>query len=47
MGIDGGYAPYSFLDSSGGFIGAAPDYLSIIAMSLGIQFKPVPNLSRP
>ncbi|UTW04437.1 transporter substrate-binding domain-containing protein [Amphritea atlantica] len=45
VGVDAGYAPYSFLDASGNFTGVVPDYLNILSMSLGVAFKPVPDIS--
>jgi signal transduction histidine kinase/DNA-binding response OmpR family regulator/HPt (histidine-containing phosphotransfer) domain-containing protein len=45
IGIDGDYAPYSFLDKDGRYLGIAPDFIKIIGQRLGIKFEPVPNLS--
>lgn len=45
IGIDAGYAPYSFLDSDGSFVGVAPDFLALIGEKLGITFEPVQDLS--
>jgi len=47
IGIDAGYAPYSFLDKDKHFIGVAPDFISILSKSLGINFEPVPDLTWP
>jgi len=47
IGIDAGYPPYSFLDKNKKFIGVAPDFISILAKGLGINFEPVPDLSWP
>ena len=47
IGIDAGYAPYSFLDKNNKFIGVAPDFISILSKGLGITFEPVPDLSWP
>lgn|GEM_PF-1644593 len=45
IGIDTGYAPYSFLDKNNKFIGVAPDFISILSKSLGISFEPASGLS--
>lgn len=47
IGIDAGYAPYSYLDKDQQFIGVAPDFISILSRSLNIEFEPVPKLSWP
>lgn len=47
IGIDAGYAPYSYVDEDGQFIGVAPDILSLVASRLGIRFEAVPGLSWP
>lgn len=47
IGIDAGYAPYSFLDTDGKFIGVAPDFINLISKKLGIKFEAVPDLSWP
>lgn len=47
IGIDGGYAPYSFVGQKGEFIGAAPDFLTRVSVITGLTFEAVPNLSWP
>ena len=47
IGIDANYAPYSFTDSDGKYIGVAPDILALLETKLGIQLKPVAGLSWP
>lgn len=47
IGIDAGYAPYSFLDKNGSFIGVAPDLISLISKKLGVKFEAIPGLTWP
>ncbi|MBT4045249.1 MAG: transporter substrate-binding domain-containing protein [Rhodospirillaceae bacterium] len=47
IGIDAGYAPYSFLDADGQFVGMALDFLARIEASTGLEFEPAPGLSWP
>lgn len=47
VGIDAGYAPYSFLEKGGSFIGVAPDFIALISKKLGIKIEAVPDLSWP
>jgi diguanylate cyclase (GGDEF)-like protein/PAS domain S-box-containing protein len=47
IGIDAGYAPYSFLDKENNFIGVAPDFISILSQALNVNFEPIPDLSWP
>ncbi len=47
VGVDGAYAPYSFLDSTGEFTGIAVDFIRQIEQRLGVAFVPVPGLSWP
>lgn len=47
IGVDAGYAPYSFLDSDGTFIGVAPDFINLLSKKLGVSFKVTPDLSWP
>lgn len=47
IGIDAGYAPYSFLDTDGSFIGVAPDFIELLGNKLGVKFEAVPDLSWP
>lgn len=47
VGVDGGYAPYSFVNDKGEFIGLAPDILKLISKMTGLQLKMVPDLSWP
>jgi len=47
IGIDAGYAPYSFLDNDGSFVGVAPDFISLIGEKLGITMEAVPDLAWP
>ncbi|MEG3637794.1 transporter substrate-binding domain-containing protein [Magnetococcus sp. PR-3] len=46
VGVDGGYAPYSFKDGEG-FKGIALDILSIVSERTGLTFQAVPDLSWP
>ena len=45
VGVDSGYAPYSFLDPEGQYTGVAVDYLSLLSEVLGIRFEIVEGLS--
>jgi ABC-type amino acid transport substrate-binding protein len=45
IGIDSGYAPYSFLDDKQNFVGVAPDFLKKIGSMTGLNFDPVPGLT--
>ena len=45
IGIDYGYAPYSFVDDNGNVKGVVKDYLDILQKKLGIHFVVVSNLS--
>lgn len=47
VGVDAGYAPYSFLNDKGAFIGVAPDYLKLLSDVLGVSFQPVKDLTWP
>ena len=47
IGIDAGYAPYSFLDTNNKFIGIAPDFVDLVSEKLGVTFEAVPNLTWP
>lgn len=47
IGIDPGYAPYSYLDGNGNFVGIAPDFLQRISAITGLTFEAVPGLSWP
>jgi len=47
IGFDAGYAPYSFLDKDGTFIGVAPDYVTLLSEKLGITFEAIPDISWP
>ncbi len=47
VGVDGDYAPYSFLDSARNFIGVAPDFLHRIGEVTGLTFELVPELTWP
>nr|CRH06350.1 putative histidine kinase. Containing 3 SBP_bac_3 domain, PAS_3 domain, His KA domain, HATPase_c domain,2 response regulator receiver domain and Hpt domain [Candidatus Magnetococcus massalia] len=46
IGIDGGYAPYSFVDKEG-FSGIAPDTIRLIEQRTGLTFEAIANLSWP
>lgn len=45
IGIDAGYAPYSFVDQQGQLQGVVADFLPVIERLLGIRFEIVSNLS--
>lgn len=45
VGVDAGYAPYSYLDKDGAYIGVAPDYLELLSDVLGIKFEIEKGLS--
>lgn len=47
IGVDSGYAPYSFFDKQGRFQGVAADFLGRIADLLGIRLDVVGGLSWP
>ncbi len=47
IGVDAGYAPYSYFDTNGDFNGVAAEFVARIESLLGIRFKPVGNLSWP
>jgi len=47
IGVDSGYAPYSFFDKQGRFQGVAAEYCAQIADLLGIRLEVVPGLSWP
>ncbi|MBT9567395.1 MAG: PAS domain S-box protein [Thiobacillus sp.] len=47
LGIDTGYAPYSFVDEHGRFRGVARDYVAYLESVLGIRFEIVSNLDWP
>ncbi len=47
LGVDEGYAPYSFIDQRGHFKGAAADFVELLEKRLGIRFKPVRGLKWP
>lgn len=47
MGIDAGYAPYSFLNEKGELQGVVRDYLAYLEPVLGVRFEIVANLSWP
>lgn len=45
IGLDTNYAPYSFLENGDTPAGVAPDFITIIKNSLGIDFIPITNRS--
>lgn len=45
IGLDAGFAPYSFLDSDGRFIGIVPELLPLLEEMLGVEFVSAGNLS--
>ncbi|MEH6625691.1 MAG: transporter substrate-binding domain-containing protein [Motiliproteus sp.] len=47
IGVDSGYAPYSFIQSDGSYQGIAMDFVSILSKQLSIEMEVVPNLSWP
>lgn len=47
VGVDGGYAPYSFFDKQGRFQGVAAEFSTRVADLLGIRLEVVPGLSWP
>jgi len=47
IGVDPGFAPYSFIDAHGKPVGAASEISARVAELLGVQFDMVPGLSWP
>ncbi len=47
VGVDSGYAPYSFFDKQGRFQGVAAEFCQQVADRLGIRLEVVPGLSWP
>lgn len=47
IGVDAEYAPYSYRDSNGNYIGLAVDYLQLLSDQLDVNFEIVPDLSWP
>ncbi|MGB5747841.1 MAG: transporter substrate-binding domain-containing protein [Desulfobacterales bacterium] len=45
IGVDPGYAPYSFIDESGKYAGVSADFVHIIRERLGIDMEMVPGLN--
>ncbi|RME33960.1 MAG: hypothetical protein D6786_06220, partial [Gammaproteobacteria bacterium] len=45
LGVDPGYAPYSFFDEQGRFQGVAADLIHRYEGLLGVRFEPVPGLN--
>ncbi|MGB9441567.1 MAG: transporter substrate-binding domain-containing protein, partial [Desulfobacterales bacterium] len=44
IGVDPGYAPYSFVDESGKYSGVSADFMHIIGERLGVRIEMVPGL---
>ena len=47
IGVDPAYAPYSFVDDDGHYVGIAMDFMDAISAQLGVEFEVVPDLSWP
>ncbi len=47
VGIDAAYAPYSYRDNNGQYVGLAVDYLQLLGKQLNVNFEIVPDLSWP
>lgn len=47
IGIDADYAPYSFINREGRYVGVAPDILALLEKQLGLEFQVVPDLNWP
>ncbi|MCJ7809561.1 MAG: transporter substrate-binding domain-containing protein, partial [Desulfobulbaceae bacterium] len=45
IGVDPGYAPYSFVNESGEYSGVSADFVQIIRDRLGINMEMVPGLN--
>ena len=45
IGVDPGYAPYSFVDESGRYSGVSADFMQIISERLGVTVEMVPGLN--
>ncbi len=47
IGVDPEYAPYSFIDNNGAYVGVAMDFMALLGEQLGVEFEVVPGLSWP
>ena len=47
LGVDAGFAPYSFVDEQGKFQGVAADFATAIGRMLGVRMEMTPELSWP
>ncbi|WP_210547084.1 transporter substrate-binding domain-containing protein [Rhodoferax sp. PAMC 29310] len=47
IGVDPGYAPYSFLDANGRPAGVASELTALVGQKLGVKLEMVPNLTWP
>jgi ABC-type amino acid transport substrate-binding protein/signal transduction histidine kinase/ActR/RegA family two-component response regulator len=47
IGVDPAYAPYSFRDEEGSYLGLAMDYVILMGRHLGLRMKVVPGLTWP
>ncbi|MDD3503384.1 MAG: transporter substrate-binding domain-containing protein [Eubacteriales bacterium] len=47
IGVDPAFVPFEFIDSDGGYKGITPDYLSLISLKTGLEFKVAENLTWP
>jgi two-component system sensor histidine kinase EvgS len=47
MGVDPGYAPYTFFDSDGRPVGVAAELTALVGRKLGVQLELVPGLTWP
>ncbi len=45
LGLDPAYAPYSFKNEEGEYLGIAVDFLHLLGQKIGVEFEVVPNLS--
>ncbi|MCP4357227.1 MAG: transporter substrate-binding domain-containing protein [Chloroflexi bacterium] len=47
IGVDPEYAPYSFVDDNGQYVGVAMDFVDLISEQLGVSLEVVPGLTWP
>ncbi|QPJ61417.1 MAG: transporter substrate-binding domain-containing protein [Candidatus Nitronauta litoralis] len=47
VGVDKDYAPYSFLNENGQYVGIALDFMKLLSQRLGLKFEPIPGLGWP
>ncbi len=47
IGVDPDYAPYSFVDDDGDYVGIAMDFVALLSEQLDVEMEVVPGLSWP